>query len=251
MPRRSALTALAFAFAFTFGCADAAPPRAAPASKSPPPPQVVAAPAPRQVFVDTVAVPGDQPVFTLQGARESGVVGVVLHGWCSHGMGLLQAFQTVAADVGQFIALQGDHHCGAGPMRGWSGDIVGLDRRIDGALRAYLGREPPTQVVLIGSSQGAERAVDLARRFPLKYRWLVLASGPQPIAARGLAGLAGAYFFVGEHEGRGPMQLSREAFVRAGLRAELQVIAGGGHADFHGQGDPLLKAAFGFLGLER
>jgi hypothetical protein len=35
--------------------------------------------------------------------------------------------------------------------------------------------------------------------------------------------------------------------VRAGLRAELKIIPGGGHSDFHGHGDPLLKAAFSFL----
>lgn len=186
-------------------------------------------------------------MFALRGGRQGGAVGVMLHGWCSHGMGFLQAFQCAAADVGQFLALQGDHHCGSGPMRGWGNDVVVLDRRIDAALRTYLGEEPPAELVLVGSSQGVERAVDLARRFPRKYRWLILASGPHAIPATGLGQLAGAYFFVGQHEGRGPMQASREAWVRAGLRAELKVIPGGGHADFHGQGDPLMKAAFSFL----
>jgi pimeloyl-ACP methyl ester carboxylesterase len=232
-----------------FGCSDAAAPRAAPPN-GPPSGAIAPAPAPtRQVFVETFAVPGDQPAFALRGGRESGAVGVVFHGWCSHGMGFLQSFQWAAADVGQFIALQGDHHCGAGPMRGWSGDVVGLDRRIDDALRVYLGHEPPPELVLIGSSQGAERAVDLARRFPAKYRWLVLSSGPHPVAANGLAKLGGAYLFVGQFEGRAPMQLSRDALVRAGLRAELKVVDGAGHADFYGQGDPLLRDAFRFLQL--
>lgn len=204
---------------------------------------------PRQVFVDTLAVPGDQPVFVLRGGRESGVVGVVLHGWCSHGMGFLQAFQSAAADVGRFIALQGDHHCGSSAMRGWSSDVVGLDRRIDAALRAYLGAEPPPEILLFGSSQGADRAADLARRFPSKYRWLVLASGPSELSPAGFSNLRGAYFFVGQHEGRAAMQRSHRLFRQAGLPSELHVIEGAGHADFHGQGDPLLKQAFGFLGL--
>jgi pimeloyl-ACP methyl ester carboxylesterase len=247
MPRHSRAATLLFALAL--GCADAAPPQAVPVRKAPPS-AVLSAPTPaRQVFVDTFTVPGDQPAFALRGGRDSGVVGVVFHGWCSHGMGFLQAFQWAAAGVGQFIALQGDHRCGAGPMRGWSGDVVGLDQRIDNALRVYLGREPPSQIVLIGSSQGAERAVDLARRFPSKYRRLILSSGPHPVAANGLSELAGAYLFVGQYEGRAPMQLSRDAFLRAGLPAELKVVAGAGHADFHGQGDPLLKGAFDFLQL--
>ena len=199
------------------------------------------------MVVDTLPVPGDQPVFALRGGRKGGAVGVMLHGWCSHGMGFLQAFQWAAADVGQFIALQGDHHCGSGLMRGWGNDVVALDRRIDAALRAYLGEEPPAELVLVGSSQGVDRAVDLARRFPAKYRWLILASGPQAIPARGLSQLAGAYLFVGQYEGRGPMHASRDAWGRAGVRAELKVIPGGGHSDFHGQGDALMKAAFYFL----
>lgn len=202
---------------------------------------------PRQVFVDTLEVPGDQPVFALRGGREEGVVGVVFHGWCSHGMGYLQAFQWAAADAGRFIALQGDHHCGNGPMRGWTNDVVGLDRRIDAALRVYLGAEPPRALVLIGGSQGAERAIDLARAYPQKYRWLVLASGPHEAPARGLSQLEAAYFLVGEHEGQFAMRRSHELWRRAGLRTELEVIHGAGHADFHGQGDALMRRVFAFL----
>ena len=236
--------------ALSGGCTNAAAPRASSSTRSRPAASASSsAPPPPQVQVDTLEVPGDQPVFALRGGRESGVVGVVFHGWCSHGMGFLQAFQSAAADAGRFIALQGDHHCGSGPMRGWSNDVTGLDRRIDAALRVYLGREPPSQILLIGSSQGAERAVDLARRFPDKYRWLVLASGPHPVAPSGLGGLGGAYFFVGQYEGRGPMQSSRDALGRAGRPVELTVIAGAGHADFHRQGNPLLRRAFAFLGL--
>jgi pimeloyl-ACP methyl ester carboxylesterase len=163
-------------------------------------------------------------------------------------MGFLQAFQWAAADVGPFIALQGDHHCGSGPMRGWSNDVAGLDRRIDAALRSYLGA-PASEIVLFGSSQGAERAVELSRRFPAKYRWLILASGPREISATGLTKLAGAYCLRGQHEGSAAMSRSCAAFKRAGVKSAFQVIEGAGHADFHGQGDPLMRRVFGFLSL--
>jgi pimeloyl-ACP methyl ester carboxylesterase len=188
-------------------------------------------------------------VFALRGGRQDGVVGVVLHGWCSHGMGFLQAFQWAAADVGRFIALQGDHRCGSGPMRGWGGDTAALDRRIQAALRVYLGAEPPPEIVVIGSSQGAERAVALARRVPARYRHLVLSSGANNLKAAGLRQLAGAYFLVGQYEALWPMQQSRDALLQAGIPARVQVVRGGGHADFHGQGDPLLRDAFAFLGI--
>jgi pimeloyl-ACP methyl ester carboxylesterase len=248
MDRRRLLALLASVV--SAACADATTPPAEPSAHptSARAPRA-AAPAPQQVVVETLPVPGDQPIFVLRGGREAGVVGVVLHGWCSHGMGFLQAFQWAAADVGRFIALQGDHRCGAGPMRGWSNDVAGLDRRIDGALRSYLGHEPPSEIVLVGSSQGAERAVALARRYPTKYRSLILSSGPGEVSPAGLQRLRGAYLLVGQYEGHEAARRSRDALRGAGLASELHVIQGGGHADFHGQGDALLNQAFGFLGI--
>src|SRR6478609_728914 len=150
------------------------PPPAAPL------PSISSAEPPRYVSVETLPVPGDQPIFVLRGADpRKKAVGVVLHGWCGHGMGVLQAFAYAAADSGRFLALQGDHHCGNGPLRGWSNDTEALDRRIDAALEEYLGSEPPSEIVLMGASQGVDRAIALARRFPSKYRRLILLSGPR------------------------------------------------------------------------
>jgi pimeloyl-ACP methyl ester carboxylesterase len=134
-------------------------------------------------------------------------------------------------------------------MRGWGGDTRALDQRIQAALRAYLGSEPPAELIVIGSSQGAERAVALARQFPKRYRHLILASGANNLKSAGLQQLGGAYFFVGQYESLWPMQQSRDALLRAGIPARVQVVRGGGHADFKGQGDPLLREAFAFLGM--
>jgi predicted esterase len=205
---------------------------------------------PQQIFVDTLPVPGDQPVFVLRGAEPRGrVVGVALHGWCGHGMGVLQAFAFAAAKVGPFIALQGNAQCGQGALRGWSIDPVANDRRIDAALRAYLGEAPPPEVVLVGLSQGAEVAVALARRFPDKYKRLVLGSGPRVEPPIGLRGLSGAYFLVGQHEHQAPTRETAQRWKNAGLSVELQIISGAGHADFQGRGNPLLEEAFRFLDL--
>jgi len=162
-------------------------------------------------------------------------------------MGFLQAFEFAAAEAGRFIALQGDVHCGSGPFRAWSGDPVAIDKRIDAALHAYLGMEHSGEVVLGGSSQGVERAVALARRFPNKYRRLILMSGPGEVSPGGLDELKGAYFFAGQNENVWPSRLSTERFRRAGLRAEFQAIPNAGHADFGGQGNPLMRKAFQFL----
>jgi hypothetical protein len=237
--------------ALSIGCArnpgDPVPQQAPPLARPP----VAVRPAPERVEpVKTVPldVPGDQPVFALRGVKPGArAVGVFLHGFCSHGQGLLQAFEHAAAEAGHFIALQGDLRCGFEPMRAWSGDPVAIDRRIDAALRAYLGAEHRAEVVLGGSSQGVERAVLLARRFPNKYRRLILLSGPKQVSPTGLSQLEGAYFFAGENENVWPSRLSADRFRRAGLRTEFFAIPNAGHSDFGGQGNPLMRKAFPFL----
>ena len=213
------------------------------ASASPPEPK-------RYVFVDSLPVAGDQPVFVLRGAdpRAKGV-GVVLHGWCGHGLGVLQAFAYAAADAGRFLALQGDHHCGDGPLRGWSNDTGALDRRIDAALREYLGGEPPAEVVLMGASQGVESAIALARRFPSKYRRLILLSGPKAQPAAGLSGVAGAFFLVGQNENQQPTREMAARWKNAGISVQLRIVAHAGHADFGADAEPLMREAFQFLGV--
>jgi pimeloyl-ACP methyl ester carboxylesterase len=101
----------------------------------------------------------------------------------------------------------------------------------------------------VGFSQGATRAVDLARRFPAKYPWIVLVSGPSVVSPQGLGKLRGAYLFVGQHESQAAMRGSQARLSRAGLHADLRIVQGAGHADYHGQGDPLMKQAFEFLGV--
>jgi len=203
------------------------------------------------VFVEPLPVPGDQPIFVLRGADpRKKAVGVVLHGWCGHGLGVLQAFAHPAADAGQFLALQGDHQCGNGPLRGWTNDTDGLDRRIDAAFRQYRGGEPPSEVVLMGASQGVERAIALARRFPAKYKRLILLSGPSAQPAAGLRGLAGAFFLVGQNENQWPTREMAARWKAAGIPVRLRIVAHAGHADFGADADPLMREAFRFLGVE-
>lgn len=206
---------------------------------------------PRYVFVEPLPVSGDQPVFVLRGAdpRAKGV-GVVLHGWCGHGMGVLQAFAHAAADAGQFLAVQGDHPCGTSALRGWSNDTDALDRRIDVALRQYLGREPPAEVVLMGASQGVDRAIALARRFPRKYKRLILLSGPRAEPAAGLSGIAAAFFLVGQNENQRPTREMAARWKHAGIPVQLRIVDHAGHADFGADAEPLMRDAFHFLGME-
>jgi len=202
------------------------------------------------VQVNTLSVADDLPVFGLQSGRAEGVVGVVLHGHCGHGLGFLQAFQFAAADAGRFLALQGDRPC-HGALRSWSLDVAATDRRIDHALRAYLGETPPATLVLVGSSQGAKLAVALARRFPKKYTRLVLLGAFETYSASGLSGLASAHFFVGEHENAWPTRETVRQWNLAGIHAGFTLIEGAGHADWRGRGNPLISELFESWSLAR
>ena len=109
------------------------------------------------------------------------------------------------------------------------------------------GPSPPTEILLFGSSQGADRAVALARKFPRKYTRLVLLSGPTEVAPKGLEQLQGAALFVGEMESDWAMKRTAKRWQEAGIRAHFHVIKNAGHADFYGRGNPLMRDAFDFL----
>jgi pimeloyl-ACP methyl ester carboxylesterase len=123
------------------------------------------------------------------------------------------------------------------------------DRRIRLALETYLGSDVPSELLLGGASQGVQVAVELARRFPERYRWLVLLSPSKELPVRGLQSLRGAYFLVGEHENQWPAKAMVQKWGYAGIPVTLTVIEDGGHADFHGRGNELMREAFRQLGL--
>lgn len=202
------------------------------------------------VVVDPLTVVNDIPVFILRGATGKATVGVVLHGHCSHGQGFLQAFQFAAAAAGPFIALQGDLPCGKGVFRSWSSDVRATDRRIGAALTQYLGTtQLPAEILLFGSSQGANVALALARRFPEKYTRLVLMGVYQSSSASGLQRLRDVHFVVGQDENPWPSRTTAQHLRAAGVRTGFTRILGAGHADFHGQGDRLMSQIFRDWGL--
>ena len=204
---------------------------------------------PGPVWVEPMPVTQDIPAFVLRGSRGGETVGVVLHGYCGHGLGVLQAFQFAAAETGPFIALQGDRPCGSSALRAWSGNIEATDRRIDAALKTYLGDRTPGQILLGGSSQGADIAIRLARRFPEKYRFLFLMGVYKADTARGLKQVERAHFLVGQYENPWPTLLTAQRWRAAGLEVGFTTIAGAGHSDFHGLGNPMMLLIFKSWGV--
>src|SRR5205085_1587427 len=78
---------------------------------------------------------------------------------------------------------------GDGSARKWSNDLVAMDRRIEAAFRE-AGAGELRDVVVIGYSQGAERAERLVARWPEKYAAAILMASPIEPSPRDLGSLS-------------------------------------------------------------
>ncbi len=165
------------------------------------------------------------PTFVMRGGPRGGdALLVFLHGMCGHGLGYAQSFQFSAARKGTLIAPQGDMLCAHGPWSSWSGDIEKLDQRISAAFRALGQREPLTDITLIGYSQGATRAEELARRHPERYTRLVSIGAPRAPSAVGLGHLRAALMMAGQYDRQDVMKKGERSLRAAGIPVSFQEI---------------------------
>jgi pimeloyl-ACP methyl ester carboxylesterase len=165
----------------------------------------------------------DPPTWVLRGGVRGSKKMVFLHGMCGHGLGYAQAFQFSAAEWGTLVAPQGDVRCGAGPWAKWSGKIEQLDERIQRAFLALGQAAPIKDVAIMGYSQGATRAEQLARRFPERYTRLISMAAPQTPSARGLS-LHSAVMMAGERDRQDLMRAGSRALLAAGIPTTYMTI---------------------------
>jgi predicted esterase len=193
-----------------------------------PPASVGAEPAPTKrdagpVRMEALDPAEDPPLFVMRGGPRGPAPIVFLHGMCGHGLGYAQSFQFSAARKGLLMAPQGDVKCGRGPWAKWSGDVNALHARIESGFRA-LGVDALEDVLVIGYSQGATRAEQLARKWPERYTRLILMGAPQATSARGLERLRGAVMMAGERDRKDLMKTGTRALTAAGVPAVFQII---------------------------
>jgi len=189
-----------------------------------PEPEPPAAPDPGPIRVETLELPSEPPTFVLRGGPRGPALLVFLHGMCGHGLGYAQSFQFSAAKKGTLIAPQGDLRCAQGPRSSWSGDIEKLDRRISKTFRALGLGESLGDIVLIGYSQGATRAEQLARRYPERYTRLISIGAPRPPSAKGLGHLRAALMMAGERDRQDLMKKGERSLRAAGIPVSFQEI---------------------------
>lgn len=217
---------------------------------------VVLAPAPEPepvravepVRVEGVSVPDDLTAFVVRGAREHRLQMIFIPGMCVHPGGYVMSFQHTAAARGDLVALQGDVSCGGdGSMRRWSADLEAMDRRIDAAFRAS-GLGEPRNVVVIGYSQGAERAERLVARWPEKYASAVLLASPVVPSPRSLARARAVVVMAGTYDASaGPMRSAVGPLRRASVPATFVEIPEARHGEMGIEPERTMATALDFV----
>mgnify|MGYP001546204556 FL=1 len=163
------------------------------------------------------------PMFVMRGEPRGPARLVFLHGMCGHGLGYAHAFQWNAAKKGTLIAPQADISCG-GVFSKWSMDVAALDARILEAFRALGETDDSAEITIMGMSQGADRAVQLAKRYPQRYTRLVSMAAPSVVNPAHLRALRRAVIMAGERDRRDLAQASARALTASGIRSTFMLI---------------------------
>ena len=183
-----------------------------------------------------IPVSGDVPALVGPGFAHTPQVIVYLHGMCGDPERVRQ-WAAAAQAFGTVIALRGGSPC-ANRASGhyWNGDPVYLDYRIKKSIRsvaAALGRPlDESAPILIGYSQGAQRAEDLAWIFPKRYARLALMSGPSAPAWQKIAKTRTLAITRGEREYDKSWRQAAERFRETGKLARYFELPGAAHGEF-------------------
>jgi pimeloyl-ACP methyl ester carboxylesterase len=186
------------------------------------------------------------PTFVMRGGPLGPARLVFLHGMCGHGLGYAQSFQFTAARRGKLIAPQGDKPC-HGPWASWTNDLEALDARIVDTFRRLGHADPIDDIVLIGYSQGAMRAEDLARRWPQRYTRLVLIASPRVASPRGLDLVRSTVMMAGERDRQDLMKQSAKALVRARIPSTFMVLPDATHGAMGSSPEKTMAEALDWL----
>jgi predicted esterase len=245
---RSAAVAALIAAASMFACRsdDRAAAEERPQAKSTlaPPPRAAEAP----VEVVTREVPGDLPVFFLQGGASAKGTVIFLHGMCGHGLGYVQAFQWGAVSRVNVIGLQGDVACdGEGVWRKWSRDLDALEARIDRALEATGRAADRDDPLLVGYSQGGTRAIELAARRPERFGRIVVIGAPLEATPSRLRRARAVVVMAGEHDAPGWRRSQAQALQRAGIHATFFELPGAVHGSMGAESERVMSEVLDWI----
>jgi pimeloyl-ACP methyl ester carboxylesterase len=214
------------------------------ATYTPPTPEPPAEP------VQTVEIPvaGDLPAFLVRGASEHRRTMLFLPGMCAHPAGYVASFEHAAAERGDLIGVQGDSSCGGdGSLRRWSYDLDAMNRRIEAASEA-AGLGEPSDVIVIGYSQGAQRAEQLVARFPDRYSRAILIASPVTPAVANLARAEAVVFMAGNYDmALDRMRTAARSLERASVPSTFILLPNARHGQMGDTPEETMRDALDFV----
>jgi pimeloyl-ACP methyl ester carboxylesterase len=159
----------------------------------------------------------------------------------------VESFMQTASARGDLLALQGTISCGGDHfLHTWSLDIDAIDRRIAAAIAA--AKIPtPREIVLVGYSQGADRAEALAARFPDKYRAVVLIARSTPPSPVALRRVRAAALLAGTRDVQSNMREVLAALTRAGIPATFVPMPDAWHGHMGSEPETTMGRALDFV----
>jgi pimeloyl-ACP methyl ester carboxylesterase len=225
-------------------------------ASAPPPGALVApeagAPAPppeeEPAAVERLAVDGDSPASIVRARDGHAPRMVFMPGVCSNAYAYLLSFPEAARAHGGIVAIDGDQPCGAAGsgFRSFSWDPVKQDARLQAALAAAGGDEPPEGLTLVGYSAGAGIGELMVQRWPKRYARVVLIGAPGDPSPVRLAQAQGVVTMSCSRDVPGRMRDAARKIHGAGVPATYLEMPGCTHGNI-ADGERVFETAFEWL----
>ena len=195
---------------------------------------------------------GDLPIVVAEGRTTRPIV--YLHGFCGD-PARVEEWAAAAQEFGTIIALHGNAPCVGKPGRyRFTADMKYLDYRVRKAVRAAVdatGMElDSARINLVGYSEGATRAEQLAWVYPERYPRVVLMSGPTAPSFDRLKRGERVAIVRGSREYRKPYRAAAGHLRRAGLPSRYFELPGAAHGEFGSSATKVMGDVFGYLFLQ-
>jgi predicted esterase len=213
--------------------------------------------APRKAFAPTdlggaqaIPVAGDTPTYVLPGKEGSREVLLYLHGRCGNPFAGARSFPEASASRGTMVIVLGDVPCPNSPRRRWSGDMKHNQARIDAALDAAsqsLGRDLDRQsLTVVGYSEGALKAEQLAHLYPERYPRVLLIGSPRAPSPFNLGKGHAIVTMVGERDAQHDMREGTKSLEKAGRKVHFWLLPGARHGQYGPEGERVMDEALGW-----
>jgi predicted esterase len=199
------------------------------------------------VRIEQVAVPNDLRALALRGPHQHRYAIVYLHGMCVYPGYYVESFMQTASQRADLVAVQGTISCGGDNfLHTWSLDIPALDRRIDAAFVAAQIPQPQN-IVLVGYSQGADRAEALVARFPQKYTAAILIASSSPPSPDHLKAARAVVLMAGTRDSQANMRAGLVALERAHIPSTFIPLPDAWHGHMGSEPEVSMGRALDFV----